>query len=161
MIQQLLAKDKDESKGSKKDEAETKKIIEQLIAKDKNDLQSRKEEEEKETLNNNDGRAFKLIERVLELEKKDPTNQIEAISRDDLFFFAEKFMITRTNFLSINHPANATVAYHYTAAASIPTIKTVGLLTKADMDANQGAVKGAGFHGAAYGDGVYVSVYWC
>jgi hypothetical protein len=49
-------------------------------------------------------------------------------------------------------PTNATVAYHYTSAQAIPTIRQVGLLSQKERQQNN-AVTNKAFNGAVYGDG--------
>jgi len=47
------------------------------------------------------------------------------------------------------------IAYRFTSSAALGSISEFGLLSKADRDAQNG-VKKSNFHGAVFGDGVYV-----
>ena len=78
---------------------------------------------------------YRFVQQILELATEDGTAVgVEALAKDDLFFFTYKLLEKRQTLRECHRrpPTNATVAYHYTRAAAIPTINTVGLLSQKD-----------------------------
>jgi hypothetical protein len=114
----------------------------------------RKQREEEELLGGIDGMALVFVQRVLGLAREHGGEQVEALARDDLVFFAQAMLQCREQWLAQwpRPPTNATVAYHYTSAQAIPTIRQVGLLSQKERQQNN-AVTNKAFNGAVYGDG--------
>jgi hypothetical protein len=99
---------------------------------------------------------YRFVQQILELATEHGTAVgVEALAKDDLFFFTYKLLEKRQTLRECHRrpPTNATVAYHYTSAAAIPTIRTVGLLSQKDRQGNAAVADKTTFHGAVYGDG--------
>ena len=104
------------------------------------------------------GKAVLLVTEIIALAQS--TNRafpelnrykIEAVSYDDMVYFAERMLRLHQEFTESSIPSNVDVGYHYTKGSNLPKIKTHGLLTKGDRSSQN--VSSDKNHGSTFGDG--------
>jgi hypothetical protein len=104
-------------------------------------------------LSTSTGKAWKFVEQVLcvhGLLIKATTN---AVAVDDMVFMAEKMLAAQERFQKSNKPTHVDIGYHYTREENMEQIKTDGLMTRSDREANNICVQS---NGESLGDGVYL-----
>mmetsp|Transcript_326 Transcript_326/g.920 ORF Transcript_326/g.920 Transcript_326/m.920 type:complete len:570 (+) Transcript_326:710-2419(+) len=105
-----------------------------------------------------EGKAFLFVERVLEQHRKLSigdaliNSQISPVARDDMTFMCEKLFQEQQTFWSAGKPFRVDIAYHYTRSQNMDRIRTDGLMTHAERQANSVT---SNYNGSVFGDGVY------
>jgi deltex-like protein len=114
------------------------------------------------------GRAFLLVERILELHKQilqDPKvtkliaegkveqGAVHTIGRDDMVFLAEKLMECQEEYSKSNKPTHVSLTYHFTNEKNLQSIRQDGLLSYAERRANNIQTQRRAF----FGDGIYTA----
>lgn len=139
-------------------------LARQIKEEEEQQIKERKEQEKKAMYHGETGRAFLLVEKVLQgyhkiLEDKDDglfqvANPLEtakkgnlcSFGKDDMVYLAEKMMKCQADFKAKNKPIQVEIAYHYTQKERLHSIRQDGLLVS----------KNLARHGATYGNGIYV-----
>ena len=122
--------------------------------------------EEQEMLGNTAGIAWKFVEAVLGVleSNKATCGQDAAISPvavDDMVYMTEKLLMAqdefRTSIVNNNNQHMRTdvdIGYHYTRTENLERIRTDGLLSRKEREANNIQ---SNYNGSSFGDGVYVA----
>jgi hypothetical protein len=123
-------------------------------------LQERQEEAEKAMASSSTGRAWQLVEKVLELHKEfvstlspDRAALINPVAIDDMFFLAQKMFEKQQEFRAAKKPWQVDLGYHFTDKKNLASIRAEGLLSNHEREAKK--VKPTEISGSAYGQGVY------
>lgn len=122
-----------------------------------------KKDEEEQMHSSTTGKAWKFVEKVLdlhkELEAKHPSG-ITPVAVDDMVYTAERMLRAQEDFRNAaagSKPTAVDMGYHYTRSENLTRIKTDGLMSKRERDANN--IAPAKYNGSAYGDGIYTAVH--
>jgi len=122
------------------------------------EVEERKETDNKKMYETIEGNAFKFVESVLAKHKELSTgeastdSQISPVARDDMTFMCEKLFQEQQTFRSAGKPFRVDIAYHYTRSQNMDRIRTDGLMTHAERQANS---VNSQYNGSVFGDGVY------
>jgi len=122
------------------------------------EVEERKETDNKKMYDTIEGKAFKFVESVLAKHKELSTgeasidSQISPVARDDMTFMCEKLFQEQQTFRSAGKPVRVDIAYHYTRSQNMDRIRTDGLMTHAERQANS---VNSQYNGSVFGDGVY------
>ena len=102
----------------------------------------------------NVGKAVLAVGRIHQQVQEMAVFGMEPVARDDMVHCAEQFLAKQDDFADKGIPTNVDIGYHYTSEKSMTTIRTHGLLTKADR-LSSGIH--SSFHGLNFGDGIYTT----
>ncbi|KAL9191213.1 hypothetical protein ACHAXT_000919 [Thalassiosira profunda] len=115
-------------------------------------------------MNSDTGKAFRLVESVISIARTIneayPTfaeHKIEAVSHDDMVWFAEHMMGLQKEYgeSQQREHTKVDVGFHYTQSDNIPKIRTHGLLTKGER--KEKSVTSAKTNASFFGDGIYTA----
>jgi deltex-like protein len=102
------------------------------------------------------GRAWKLVEHVVQLQasmcgdhEAQNYGNIQSIAVDDIVFLAERFIAKQKEFVSMSKPRNVVVGYHYTYEENLDGICQDGLISVAQQHLRQVSPR-RGSGGAVY-----------
>jgi hypothetical protein len=108
---------------------------------------------DREMATSHTGKAWKFVERVYQLHRtKSHLYGAEPVAVDDMVFLVENMLRAQQEFRDKGLPCAVDIGYHYTQDVNMPKIKTDGLLSRTERDANQIE---SGFNGEVYGPGIY------
>ena len=142
-------------------------------------MEQRKQNEQKAMLQSLQGRAFFLVERLIQVRKNTLLEILAAshknkqqpkqhgsptlVGHDDMVWLAERFFVCQQDFKALGKPTQVTLAYHYTSVWNLQSIRQGGLLSHPEQQQpttmNSGAVtpNTSKRPGAFFGQGIYVS----
>ncbi|KAL3944015.1 MAG: hypothetical protein SGBAC_001925 [Bacillariaceae sp.] len=137
-------------------------ILDPTIPQQENQVEKANSKKEHEEMTKSSyGKAVLVVQEILKLTKtyqeKYPNfaHNIGYVSTDDMVFLAKNLLEKQAGFLGSGCSAFVDIGYHYTNDANLSSIRTNGLMTKNERDAQ--GVKPHKFNGSAYGDGVYTA----
>ncbi|KAL9182764.1 hypothetical protein ACHAXT_004043 [Thalassiosira profunda] len=123
--------------------------------------------EKRRMAKSSDGKAVLAVQEIIALVQSakaqfidnNPTlmkqhNCLEAVTIDDMVFFAKNLLDLQGEYISKNIPAHIDVGYHYTGSENMANIRTHGLLTRADRQTNKVQATNKG---SMFGDGIYTA----
>ena len=108
-------------------------------------MEQRKQNEQKAMLQSLQGRAFLLVERLIQVRKNTLLEVLAAsnnnntqpkqhcsptlVGHDDMVWLAERFLACQQDFKAFGKPTQVTLAYHYTSVRNLQSIRQGGLLS--------------------------------
>jgi deltex-like protein len=125
-----------------------------------------RETEEEGMAKSSDGKAVLAVQEIIALVKSTKemyldghpalkTYCIDAVTIDDMVFFAKNMLDLQEEFIRKGVSGYIDVGYHYTVGRNMDNIRTHGLLTSSDRQTNQ--VQAIRKGGSAFGDGIYTA----
>lgn len=136
----------------------------QLQKKEQELYHNEKADEEDQMHQSFPGKAWKFVENILELHSKndaakDPKQQqqniLSPVATDDMVYTAERMLLAQEEFRKAGKPVLVDIGYHYTNSVNLTRIKTDGLMSKQEREAN--SITASKYNGSTYGEGIYAA----